>query len=69
MITLSLSRADAALLYRRLEDARRLVQLTLDEMASNLPDTVYAWRTEKQRDELAHLDRVLQALQDARKGD
>lgn len=74
MITLSLSRTDAALLARRLEDDRRLVQLTLAEMASNLPDTAYALRTEKQRDDLAHLTRVLAAIraaqdaQDAQKG-
>jgi hypothetical protein len=75
MITLTLSRVDAALLARRLEDDRRLVNLKLAEMASNLPDAIYAMRTEQQRDELAHLDRVLAAIraaqdaQDAQKGD
>ena len=65
MITLTLSRVDAALLARRLEDDRRLVQLHLAEMASNLPDAIYAMRTENQREELAHLNRVLAALRDA----
>ena len=69
MITITLSRLDAALLARRLEDDRRLIQLHLSEMASNLPDAIYAFRTEQQRNELAHLNRVLQALQDAQKGD
>ena len=65
MITLSLSRTDAALLYRRLEDDRRLVNLKLAELASNLPDAIYAFRTEQKREELAHLDRVLAAIRAA----
>lgn len=65
MITITLSRIDAALLSRRLEDDRRLVALTLAEMASNLPDAIYAFRTDKKREELAHIDRVLQAIRDA----
>lgn len=74
MITLTLSRVDAALLARRLEDDRRLLALTLAEMSSNLPDAIYAMRTENQREELAHINRVLAAIraaqnaQDAQKG-
>lgn len=75
MITLSLARDDAALLYRRLEDARRLSKLTLDELTSNLPDGRYSLRLEQTREDVAHLDRVIAALraaqnaQDAQKGD
>ena len=67
MINISLSRVDAALLARRLEDDRRLVQLHLAEMASNLPDAIYAMRTEKQREELAHINRVLAAISAAQR--
>ena len=67
MITLTLSRDDAALLYRRLEDARRLSKLTLDELVTNLPDGRYSLRLEQTREDVAHLDRVLQAIRDARK--
>lgn len=67
MIKISLSRGDAAELYKRLYNAKLLAELTRDEMAANLPDSIYPRKSEKIREEIAHIGRVMQAILDAQK--
>lgn len=71
MLKISLSHGDAAELYTRLHNAKLLAELKRNEMAANLPDSIYPRKSEKIREEIAHLDRVLAAIraaQDAQEG-